>query len=356
MNPPLGTLLQTKKIVIIVGSGGVGKTTTAAAIAMQAALLGKKTLVLTIDPAKRLATTLGIHRFTHRPKKVVIEKDIQMSAMMLDTKETFDDLIQKYAPSPEVAQKILSNRIYQFLSMLMAGTQEYMALEKLYELHESDDYDMIVLDTPPAKHALSFLEAPDRLAHFLDENILKWFLKPYLKAGTFSLKMITSGGHLVFKLIEMLTGLHVLYELSEFLLNLQSLYGGFRERTLKAQEILKSTQTTFLVVTNPERAVFEQALQLHKRLSQLQVSLGGLLINRVMPHHEWAFQERQLIEKLPFFSTLDAYQKLAEREKEQIQKMRHSIGKTLPLYEIPFFEEDIHDIKGLKLMNHYLFP
>ena len=349
------SLIRNKKIIIVMGSGGVGKTTTAAAIAVQAALMGKKTLVLTIDPAKRLATTLGINRFTHTPKEVFIEKNITLSAMMLDTKETFDALIQKYAPSKEVAQKILTNHIYQFLSTMMAGTQEYMALEKLYELNESQEYDTIVLDTPPAKHALSFLEAPDRLAHFLDENILKWFLKPYLKAGTFSLKMLTSGSHLVFKLIEMLTGLHVLYELSEFLLNLQSLYSGFRERTLKAQAILKSSQTAFLVITNPERAVFEQALQLHKRLSQLQVSLGGFIVNRVTIEIPWTAQEKQILTSHPFFPTLNAYQKLAQREKEQIQKIKNVIGKTLPLYEIPFFEEDIHDIKGLRLMNKYLF-
>ncbi len=338
------------------GSGGVGKTTTAAAIAVQAALSGKKTIVLTIDPAKRLATTLGINRFTHSPKKITLEKDIQMFAMMLDTKETFDFLIQKYAPSKEVAQKILTNHIYKFFSTLMAGTQEYMALEKLYELHESHDYDLIVLDTPPTKHALSFLEAPDRLAHFLDENILKWFLTPYLKAGTFSLKMLTSGSHLVFKLIEMLTGLHVLYELSDFLLNLQGLYSGFRERTLKAQEILKSQQTAFLVVTNPERAVFEQALELHKRLSQLQVSLGGFIVNRVTLEIPWTSQEKKVLTQHPFFTTLSAYQKLAQREKEQIQKIKNSIGKTISLYEIPFFDEDIHDIKGLRLMNKHLFP
>lgn len=352
---PLQSLIQNKKMIIVMGSGGVGKTTTAAAIAVQAATLGKKTIVLTIDPAKRLATTLGIHRFTHTPKEVFIEKNIRLFAMMLDTKETFDFLVQKYAPSKEVAQKILTNHIYQFLSTMMAGTQEYMALEKLYELNESQAYDMIVLDTPPAQHALSFLEAPDRLAHFLDENILKWFLKPYLKAGTFSLKMITSSSHLVFKLIEMLTGLHVLYELSDFLLNLQSLYSGFRERTLKAQEILKSTQTTFWVVTNPERAVFEQALLLHKRLSELHVSLGGMIVNRVTLEMPLTPKEKQILNELPFFSILNSYQKLAEREKEQIQKIKNAIGKTLPLYEIPFFEEDIHDINGLKLINQHLF-
>src|SRR3989338_4252912 len=312
-------MIELKKMTVVVGTGGVGKTTLSSALAVKEASLGKKTLALTIDPAKRLKQALSKSSLKN------------LTVMTLDTRQTFDALVQKYSPSEEAAHRILNNRLYQYVSTMMAGTQEYMALEKLYELHESNAYDTIILDTPPSKHILSFLQAPDRLAHFLDENILKWFLKPTL-----------SGSSLIFKFIDRLTGSKLLHELSEFLLSLESLYKGFKDRSLKAKEILHSPNTLFLLVTNPERSVFDQGVVFYKNLHALHVSLGGIIINRVAHSFQLSPQEQKEFNKL----------------KLEIQYFKEKINfksARFPLIEIPFFEEDIYDIKGLNLLNLHLF-
>ena len=352
-------------MLIVAGSGGVGKTTLAAALAIQAATWGRKTIVLTIDPAKRLAAALGLKQFAHTPEKIVCGNNQKLFAMMLDTKYTFDELIKKYAPSEDIANKIIGNRIYTYLSTMLAGTQNYMALEKLYELHESKEYDFIVLDTPPARHAMNFLEAPDRLSRFLDENTLKWFLKPYFIAGKLSIRLFSAGSHFFFKLIERLTGKELLYNLSEFFLNLQTLYGGFRERALKTKEILQSENTIFYLVTHPERAVFEQTLLFHKRLSEMRLPFGGVIVNRVAQSVPLSPSEKKEIKSLAkeklseqdqkLLEIFEHYRNLTIREKEYVSHLKKALPESAPLYEIPFFEQAVYDIKGLNLINHHLF-
>lgn len=338
--------LKNKKVIIIAGSGGVGKTTLAAAIAVHAAKSGLRTIVLTIDPAKRLAQTLGIDPLDHRPKEIPLGDNIKLSAMMLDCKETFDHLIRQYAPSEETSQKILNNRIYRYLSTMLAGTQDYMALEKLYELWKENHYDFIVLDTPPTKHALHFLEAPERLANFLDENVLKWFLK--------SIPFLTAGYSFAFKIIKRFTGLELLYELSEFFLNLQTLYSGFRERTLKAREILKNQETAFLLVTVPEKRELEEAFRFYEKLKDMKFPFEGMLINRVLSEVDLSAEEEKSLEKTKlkwFFQ----WQQLAKRERMEVEHFKKRLGRGVQTHEIPFFANDIYDIKGLDVINQHLF-
>lgn len=364
----LDDVLKTKKVVIVSGSGGVGKTTLSAAIAVFAAKSGKKTVVLTIDPSKRLAQTLGIDRLDHpswhRPKAIPLGKDVKLWAMMLDTKETLDRLIRQYAPSEEITDKILKNRIYQYLSTMLAGTEDYMALEKLYELWKENQYDVIVLDTPPTKHALHFLEAPERLANFLDENILKWFLKPYFIAGKLSIQFLSAGSYFVFKIIERFTGLQLFYELSEFFINLQTLYTGFRERTLKAREILGSDETAFLLVTVPEKRMFEEAFHFYEKLIEMKLPFGGVIINRMVAEIPLTADERKTLENIKLkiskkeqmkLEIFEQWEELAKRERIETEQFKKSLPSSVPTYEIPFFAQDIYDIKGLDVINQHLF-
>lgn len=341
------SFIESKKMVIIVGTGGVGKTTLSAALAIKAAQFGKKTLVLTIDPAKRLAQSLGIREFSHIPTEITLDKGVKLSALMIDTKHSFDSLVKKYA-DPKAREKILNNRIYHHLSSMMATTEEYMALEKLYEIHESKEFDLVVLDTPPAKHALSFLEASDRLANFLDENVIKWFLMP---------KFLFSGSYAISKIIERITGIEFLRDLSEFLVSFQSLYAGFRERTLKAKGILKDPNTVFFLVTNPEKIIFQEALKFYQKLDPLHISLGGVIINRIIQEVPLTPKEKKELELLVSdeITLFKQYQTLAHHEKKQIQEFRKHVSSNVSFKEIPFFEKDIHDIKGLERLNEYLF-
>jgi len=238
----LAAVIRDKKIVVCVGTGGVGKTTLSAVIALHAALQGRKTLVLTIDPARRLANSLGLQSLGNRETRVPEQKFQQaglrptgaLYAMMLDTKTTFDDLVKKAAPSEEVARRILENHFYQNLSTAMAGSHEYLAMEKLYDLYRQGTYDTIVLDTPPTRQALDFLDAPKKVSDFLDKDVLKWFLKPYFAMGRGGLKLLNRTGSMVFKVIERITGAEFMKDVSDFFLGFNDVFDDFRKEALYA--------------------------------------------------------------------------------------------------------------------------
>ncbi|OGQ16878.1 MAG: hypothetical protein A3B70_01815 [Deltaproteobacteria bacterium RIFCSPHIGHO2_02_FULL_40_11] len=358
-------LLKEKKMLVIGGTGGVGKTTLSCALALKAAKLGRKTLVLTIDPAKRLATTLGLDIKRDEPQKVKMDPPAPLWAMVLNTQKTFDALIRKYAPSQEITDKILSNRIYQYLASSMAGTEEYMALEKLYELHETKAFDFIVLDTPPTQHAVSFLNAPDRLTNFLDENTMKWFLKPSFKAGKLGLKLFSSGSKIFSKVLERVTGLKILQDLAEFLISLQTFYQGFKERTQKAKTILSHTDTSFFIVTHPETTLLQQALTFQEHLLQKNIHMDAILMNRVTSTIPLSPEEKDEMDALDIqkfsksdqmvFDIFQSYENLAQSEKKEIQAFQEQLPKDVHVFEIPFFEEDIYDIKGLNRLNLHIF-
>ena len=256
---------------------------------------------------------------------------------------------------------------------MLAGTRDYMALEKLYELWKENHYDFIVIDTPPAKHALNFLEAPERLSNFLDENILKWFLKPYFLAGKLSIQFLSAGSYFVFKIIERFTGLQLFYELSEFFINLQTLYTGFRERTLKAREILGSHETAFLLATVPERRMLEEAFRFYERLTGMKLPFGGIIINRILADipltaDAYSSQRKTLENMKPKMSKnervkleiFEQWEELAKRERMETEQFKKSLSTAaptagVPVYEIPFFAQDIYDIKGLDTINQHLF-
>src|SRR3954466_8945228 len=277
-------LVRDKRIVICAGSGGVGKTTTAAALAMGLAERGAKVAVVTIDPAKRLADSLGLEELGNEPRLVDparfaghgIEVRGELWAMMLDPKRTFDELIARLAPDERARDEVLSNRIYQQLSGAVAGSQEFTAVAKLYELDRSGRFDVLVLDTPPSRNALDFLDAPDRLTGFLEGRALKVFLAPTGLAA----KVVGAGTSVVFSVLRRLTGVDLLDDLGGFFRALGGLIDGFKERAEGVKALLADPATTFLIVSSPEREPVEEAIFFRGKLADHDMPFGGLVVNR----------------------------------------------------------------------------
>ncbi|HWH95064.1 MAG TPA: ArsA-related P-loop ATPase, partial [Baekduia sp.] len=258
--------LEGKRVVVCAGSGGVGKTTTSAAIAMGLAARGARVCVVTIDPARRLADALGIEQLGSEPRRVdderfaghgiVIGDAGELWAMMLDPKRTFDELIARLAPDDKARDDILENRIYRELSSAVAGSQEFTAVAKLYDLNRSGEFDVIVLDTPPSRNALDFLDAPDRLTGFLEGRALRLFLAPSGLAA----RVVGRGTGMVFGVLRRVTGVDLMNDLSVFFGALSGVLDGFRERAAGVKALLADDATTFLIVTSPEREPVEEAI------------------------------------------------------------------------------------------------
>jgi anion-transporting ArsA/GET3 family ATPase len=273
----------TVRIIVCCGSGGVGKTTTSAALGLRAAETGRKVVVLTIDPARRLAQSMGLSELDNRPRTVVgVDTSLggRLDAMMLDMKRTFDDVVESHA-SPEKSQQILDNPFYQALSSSFAGTQEYMAMEKLGQLHaeaqQSGRWDLIVVDTPPSRSALDFLDAPDRLASFLDGRLIKLLLMPTRGPA----RLLSAGVNVVTNAISKVLGGQMLQDVQTFVAAIDSLFGGFRARADKTYQILKNPQTAFLVVASPDADALREAAFFVERLDADGMPLSGLVLNRV---------------------------------------------------------------------------
>jgi len=281
--------LMRPRIAVCVGCGGVGKTTIAAALGVEAARRGRRALVLTIDPARRLADALGLSVLGNQPQPIPrrvlarlgVPEDGGLAAMMLDMKRTFDDLVERFAESPEARDRIFSNAIYQHASDALAGSVEYSAMEKVYELYEGRHFDLIVVDTPPAQHALDFLEAPQRLLEFLDSRLVQILIHPAFAAGRFGFRLFQRGTHRVLQIIERISGLGFLEDISEFLLAFEGMSGGFRERARRVRALLVGSEAAFVLVAGTGGESQRQAVEFLDRLEAFDVPLSGVLINRV---------------------------------------------------------------------------
>jgi anion-transporting ArsA/GET3 family ATPase len=279
----LARALGERRVLVVCGSGGVGKTTTAAALGLKAALDGRRVLVCTIDPSRRLATSLGLQSLSGRPRVLDIgklgpDRGGRLSAMTLDTKQTFDSLVERYTKDEAARKRILGNRFYREVSSALAGSHEYMAMEKLLELAADDRYDLVVLDTPPTRNALDFLEAPDRLLSFLDSSVLRYFLRPYFVAGRLTLKVATQTGALALKLADRFMGLQFLQDLSEFFLAFESMYDGFKERAERVFALLRHEASGFVLVAGPSGAVLDEALYFHRRLLEKRMPFVAFVV------------------------------------------------------------------------------
>ncbi len=356
-----------KRVVICAGSGGVGKTTTSAALAMGLAAAGQRVAVVTIDPARRLADSLGLEDLGNEPRKVDpkrfkghgIEMKGELWAMMLDAKRTFDELIERLAPDEKTRDEVLANRIYQELSGAVAGSQEFTAIAKLYDLDRSGDFDVLVLDTPPSRNALDFLDAPDRLTGFFEGRALRIFLAPTGIAA----KVMGRGTSVVFSVLRRVTGVDLLQDLSVFFGALGGLVDGFRERASGVKKLLADPATTFLIITSPERDPVEEAIFFRGKLREAGMPFGGLIVNRVQldlvegdPDAAAAELEGELGPELTekVAETLRELRVLADRDQASIERLIDELDEPDPVV-VPLLEGDVHDVDGLARVHDHLF-
>jgi anion-transporting ArsA/GET3 family ATPase len=357
---PLRSRLHGKQVIVCVGAGGVGKTTTSAALALGLAREGRKVAVVTIDPARRLASALGLAELSGEPSRIDAEAfaaqgvDVsgELWALMLDSKGTFDSIVARLAPDEQAREEILTNPVYRELSTAVAGSQELSAIAKLYELYEEHSFDVIVLDTPPSRNALDFLEAPRRLLGFLEGRALQVFLAP----GGITARLFGRGTALVFSIFARVTGVDMMRELSTFFRSMSSVIDGFGERTRKVSELLRSPQTTFLIVTSPEVEPAREASFLAERLRSGGLACGGLIVNRV---HQDGLGEGTAEDVAELLSAdlgdglaarvaanLADFDVLVRRDSETIARLCESVGERQPVL-VPQLDEDVQDLDTL---------
>jgi anion-transporting ArsA/GET3 family ATPase len=365
----VGELLEGKRVCICAGSGGVGKTTSSAAIAAGMAARGLKVAVLTIDPAKRLADSLGLPELGNEERRVdpelfaaagVETNGGELWAMMLDAKATFDELIRQHAPDEETRDRILANRVYQQLSAALAGSQEYMAMEKLFELYAEDRYDLLVLDTPPTRSALDFLDAPRRLMQFIEGRALQVFMRP----TGFGMRVFGAGTSMMFSVLRRVTGVEVLEDLSEFFQAFSGMVGGFRERAKRVSELLARPETTFLVVCGAQGEPIDEAVYFHRKLVEAKLPFGGVIVNKVHYENAPADDERLAAElgralgdpdlAGRVLQSSDDYRGLAARDARNVKRLTAEM-RARSVIQVPYLDRDVHDLAGLMLINRYLF-
>jgi anion-transporting ArsA/GET3 family ATPase len=308
--------------------------------------------VLTIDPAKRLANALGLERLGNEPRRVPgVAGDGELWAMMLDAKRTFDELVESYAPDETTRDAVLSNRIYQELSGAVSGSQEYMAMEKLYELHMQGNFDLLVLDTPPTRNALDFLDAPERLHRFIDSRSLRFFLSP-------GVKLLGRGSGLLFAVLQRVTGIDLLRDLSDFFRAFGDMSEGFRARAERVNELLGSKAATFVLVASPRHDAIDDAIFFHDQLEARGMPFGGIVVNRF--HDARGGKKIDLEAALghDLAAKVEAsyadYRVLADRDRKNLSRLTERLSGE-PVIVVPELDGDVHDLDGLAQMVDHLY-
>ena len=355
----LEALATERDIVICCGSGGVGKTTTAAAIALEGARRGRRAVVVTIDPAKRLADALGLAGgLTNEPSLIEGPWPGALWAMMLDTKTTFDNVVRRYAGDTTQAERILANRFYRNISGALSGTQEYMAAEKLYELHEADEFDLVVVDTPPTRNALDFLDAPRRLMRFLDHRLYRALMAPtraYLRAVGLAAQAFV-------RTVSKVVGGEVLNDAIAFFQAFDGMEAGFRDRAERVTQLLGARETAYVLVTSPRRDSVEEAEFFAERLAEGQLHVAALIVNRMHPSFgpgsaaaaEAAAARYAGTALGPLWQNLADLRRLAAGEEAQIGGLAGRVAPA-PIVRVPVLHSDVHDLDGLAQVGSYLF-
>jgi anion-transporting ArsA/GET3 family ATPase len=368
----IAELLEDKRVCICAGSGGVGKTTTSAAIALGMAARGAKVAVVTIDPANRLTDALGLDRLDNEPHRITPEHlagvDVQgeLWAMMLDPKRTFDELIERLAPDATRVQEIKANRVYRELSSAVSGSQEFTAMAKLYELDQEQAFDLLILDTPPSRNALDFLEAPRRLNAFLEGRMLQALVRP----TGLGMRVLGLGTTPVLAALRRVTGVDLVADLGRFFQLLTGMTQGFSQRAAGVQDLLSAPTTAFLLVTSAEREPIDEAIWFHRTIAREGFPFAGVVVNRV--HHDLLTDRGLLGEREPgdvkralarllpqeladrVAQNFADYHLLAQRDHHNLSRLEQTL-EGQPVVLVPQLDEDVHDLEGLLSMHRYLF-
>ncbi len=365
-------LVEHRHIVICCGTGGVGKTTTAATLAIEGARAGRATVVVTIDPAKRLANTLGIAELSNSAHEIPRDRwdpdatapgGGRLHALMLDTKTTFDQLVQRYAVNDEQSTQILENRFYRNIAGALSGTQEYMAMEKLYELHDSGGFDLIVVDTPPTRHALDFLDAPRRLTRMLDNRVFRLLMVP--TRTTLRVGSVAASAFL--RTISKVVGTEPVDDVVEFFRSFEGMEQGFRERAALVTELLAAPETAFVLVTSPRRDAVQEAEFFAARLADGEFAVDALVVNRVHPHYcdvdpgvlrdraaELDAHDDPASHRLAArYANLADFELVAARERTELAGLEERIGNASVAY-VPELGYDVHDFTALRVVGEHL--
>jgi len=369
----MNELVDNRRVVICCGTGGVGKTTTAAVLALEGARRGRNACVVTIDPARRLADALGLERLTNDPTEIArslwaddtVAPGGRLSALMLDTKSTFDLLVTRNASTPEQAQRILDNTFYRNVSGALGGTQEYMAMEKLHELHVEADFDLIVVDTPPTRHALDFLDAPKRLTRLLDNRVFRLLMMPtraYLRMASVAVQTFL-------RTVARVVGSEVIEDVVAFFRAFEGMEEGFRERAQVVGALLVDPATAFVLVSSPRRDAMQEATFFAERLAEAGQTVQALIVNRVHPSFgeetpaglQAASATLRSLETEPATRLAELYDNLADfrgiaaLERAHIEELRDRIGTDTALAYVPYLAHDVHDFATLHEVGEYLF-
>lgn len=374
---PLARLAGEQPIIVCCGSGGVGKTTTAAVLALAGAHQGRDAVVVTIDPAKRLANALGLDALSdtaHEIDRELWDPDGsapdggRLSALMLDTKSTFDHLVLKYSADPTQGQRILENRFYRNISGALAGTQEYMAMEKLHELHDEGGYELIVIDTPPTRNALDFLDAPARLTRLLDNKVFRLVMAPTRA----SFRVANIALQAFFRTVSKVIGTEVVEDLVLFFQAFEGMEDGFRQRAHRVLELLSDEGTAFVLVTAPARDAVSEAGYFADRLEGAGLRVNGLVVNRIHPEFgteepgglrdrsraladgEEATRDGAAAGRLgELYANLADFVELAKRERRHLEGLERSIGRV-PVVRVPELGVEVCDLPSLGQVARYL--